>query len=121
MSDMVTIEELQEQLCQVSAERDRLRQDLADMLPEADATAWALTEMNIALKRAQVAEGQLAALKRGLLVSDEVLRRAKVQVPGEGAPVAIEVAPQPLIPTAAGRTVQGSSMEDILGYPKEGR
>ena len=111
MSDMVTIEELQEQLCQVSAERDRLRQDLADMLPQADATAWALTEMNIALKRAQAAEGQLAALKRGLLVSDEVLARAE----------AVDIAPTPIVAERAGRTVQGSSLEDLLGYPKEGR
>lgn len=123
---MATVEELQNQLLTLQAAYDKLEQDYKDLLPSADATAWALTEMNAAMTRARVAETALARLKQQV-EDDAAKRRPRPDAPTTNAPAhetqppmrvtTVPVAP-PKPSTAAS---QFDSLADVLGFPKEGR
>ena len=119
----VRVAELEAEVLALSKERDQLKQDNADLLPEADATAWALNEMNAALTRAREAEIKVKTLERDVTILENrlasVLRERHAPRPVAPVEPVSEDTPQPL--RQAPPSGLHGSMADVLGFPKDGR
>ena len=113
------IENLQEEVRTLKAENAKLRQDVADLIPEADAVAWALNEMQTALGRAKDAEVRATGLERKLKALEAQTTVSQTVI---GRPTEAETAPVDPGPVRLTRVSSPhASMEDLLGFPKEGR
>jgi hypothetical protein len=115
------IEELENEVAELKSENVKLRQDNADLLPEADAVAWALNEMNMALGRAKDAEVRAVGLERKLKILETRLEHELSKVP-LGRPTEAQIAPVDPGPVRLTQVASPHApMEDLLGFPKEGR
>ena len=145
---------LEEQNRTLTIALDKSKQDVLDLLPERDAYAWAIGEMNTALQRAKAAEIRAAGLERSVEefkkrqtaagwphahhvpvdydrahlntpVADFDKKKATDEdVPSKDVPSLRAVArvdeDGTVTPVRSTPNPSGS-LEDLLGYPKEGR
>ena len=116
------IEQLENEIIDLKEQNFRLQTDNAELLAEADAVGWALNEMNMALGRAKDAEIRAVGLERKVKALEAQLAGSQTKTEPVGRPTEAEIAP--VDPGPVRLTRVGSphaAMEDLLGFPKEGR
>ena len=128
-----TVAQLEEEILKLTVEREKFEQDAADMRSDALALPWALREVKRATERAEKAEERnrqawTAFTTRSPQVLTEVSPPADTTLP---KPVE-EISHFPIVANndvntagtlASVKTIPNpsGSLEDILGFPKEGR
>lgn len=116
------IELLEDEIVNLKKENGRLQQEVSDLLPEADAVGWALGEMQMALGRAKDAEVRVVGLERRVKALEAQIASLTTKTEPVGRPTEAEIAPVDPGPVRLTRvTSPHAAMEDLLGFPKEGR